>query len=124
MNFLGNMAKEALSSKTNSSSNNDNTSNNDNANQSTDSGNSWSDVGRAAKSAYESQSGGDNAGNKPVDYAQVGGVAKKAAAAYNAGGGKLDAQTVGKEFVSGFMGKGQQQQQQGSSVCFGGLTMV
>lgn len=113
MNFLGNMAKEALSSKTNSSSNNDNTNNNTN-DQSTGSGNSWSDVGRAAKSAYESQSGGgDNAGNKPVDYAQVGGVAKKAAAAYNAGGGKLDAQTVGKEFVSGFMGKGQQQQ----SVC-------
>jgi len=113
MNFLGNMAKEALSSNTNSSSNNDNT------NQSADSGNSWSDVGRAAKSAYETQSADNGGGGdkKPIDYAQVGGVAKKAAAAYNSGGGKLDAQTVGKEFVSGFTGKGQQQQQ-GSSVCF------
>ena len=115
MSFLGNMAKDALSGNTNSS-NNDNP--NNDTNQSADTGNSWSDVGRAAKSAYETQSGdnGSAGDKKPIDYAQVGGVAKKAAAAYNAGGGKLDAQTVGKEFASGFMGKGQQQQ--GSSVCF------
>jgi hypothetical protein len=118
MDFLGKMAKDSFSGNANSSSNNDST--NNDTNQSTNTGNSWSDVGRAAKSAYETQSG-DNGGGagdkKPIDYAQVGGVAKKAAAAYNAGGGKLDAQTVGKEFASGFMGKGQQQQQ-GSPVCF------
>src|SRR3569833_1205522 len=111
---FGNMAKQAAD-QFGGEQKDDNNNNNNNQQESGEQ--KWSDVGSAVKEAFE-ENKERQAKGESVAYAALGGLAKKAAAAYNSGDGPQDAQSIGKSIAAGFMGgnktenKQQQQQQQ------------